>query len=54
MAPECLSWTTRCMVASFTETGNNEEGEILEREVIYLIFELLTMKCVRGVHVDML
>lgn len=42
------------MVASFIETGNTEEGEILEREVIYLIFDLLTMKCISGVQVGRL
>lgn len=54
MTPEFLPWTTRWMAALVIEIGNAGEGEILEGEIIYLIFDFLNMRCLFGIQGDML
>lgn len=54
MTPESLPGTTGRMVVSFIEIGNTGEGNILQEEVVYLIFDFLNTRCLWGIQVDML
>lgn len=54
MTPELLPWTAGWMVVPFIKIGNTGEEGILEKENIYLIFDLLYKVPVRNPSGDAL